>query len=519
MSVDVDTLEQYRHWKPEVQAKALAMLEERAKSEWKPFYCKNRTCTGAPHIIAPDGAPCIEDRPAHRFEEIEPGTFACAVCATGGVAVDSWTFRHARPDQRPPAWQEEWLTWLLRGGRGSGKTRTGSEVAIRATKIAPRIALVAATGSALRATMIEGESGILACAPPDQRPEWYPTRKLLKFPNGAEMQGFSAEEPDRLRGPQHHFAWLDEPGHFPLIEEVWYNLLMGLRLGKNPKIVATSTPKPTKWLKELLADPLTIDTRVSTMANIDNLAPTFQRTVISRFANTRLGRQELEGELLEDVEGALWNNGIIEHVDDLPEDSFERIVVAVDPAGTANAKSDETGIVVVARLNGHFYVLADYTGKYSPDGWASEVHKRARQFRADAIVVERTYGQDMVKRVMETSSYKSDARLITVDSRRGKALRAEPVVALYEQGRVFHTGERGVLVKLEEEMTQWVPGKGASPNRVDALVHGLTELNQGAQVVTVASPAALTQSRRAPASAYLGPRRGVRRTPAILRRR
>jgi phage terminase large subunit-like protein len=350
--------------------------------------------------------------------------------------------------------------------------------------------------------MVEGESGILATSPPGQRPEWEPSKKLLTWPNGCKAQGYSAEEPDRLRGQNSGFVWADEPAHWTLVQESWDNMLFGLRKGDYPKIVATSTPKPTEWVKETLKDEYTVDRRVSTYANMSNLSPVFQRIVIGRFEDTRAGRQELHGEVLEDVEGSLWKYGMLNHVAEVDIEEMAKIVVAVDPAGTANKKSDETGIIVVAL--GHdknFYVLADYTGKYSPEGWGSLANKQYHEWHANEIVPERNYGEDMVTFVLENTVGKHNRDLMPtikpVQSRRGKDIRAEPVVTLYEKRRVFHVGERGTFQKLEDEQTSWVPGHGASPNRVDALVHGITRLARGGGMgSSIANPRELLKGMR-----------------------
>jgi phage terminase large subunit-like protein len=464
LPVDVEA---FKNWKPEAQQKALELLRQHEGATWRPFYCPNLTCDGKPH--------------------------------------GEWDWEHARPDQRPPRWRDDWLTLLLSGGRGSGKTRTGSEITHRVTNITPRITLLAATGPDLRDTMVEGVSGVLATSPPGKRPLWEPSKKKLTWPNGCIGQGFSAEEPDRLRGPQSGFTWADEPAHYPLINEVWDNMLFGLRIGKNPKVIATSTPKPTKWMRALINDPLTVVHRVSTYENLNNLADTFKRTILDRYEGTRLGKQELHGEVLEDVEGALWAWDMYEWVEEAPH--LIRIVVAVDPAGTANKKSDETGIVVLGIGEDKcIYVLADYTGRYSPGQWGDKVIDAYVEFSADDIVAEKNYGGEMVAHVIETSAEKRGVpigRPKLVDSRRGKALRAEPIVALYEKKRVKHVGKRGDLAMLEDEQTTWVPGEGDSPNRVDACVHGATALAHRVMPSTVADPNKLLSDRRAPTNRHL----------------
>jgi phage terminase large subunit-like protein len=446
-------LDAWQQWKPEAQQAALDLLNERMRSTWKPFYCLNVDCDGAPH--------------------------------------DDWDWNHARADQRPPRWTDDWLTLLLSGGRGSGKTRTGSEITHRVTGRVPRITLVAATGPDLRDTMVEGVSGILATSAPGQRPLWEPSKKKLTWPNGCIALGFSAEEPDRLRGPQAGFAWADEPAHYPLAQHVWDNLLFGLRMkdGLKPKVVATSTPKPTKFVKDLHNNPSTVVHRVSTYANLDNLADTFKQTILDRYEGTRLGRQELHGEILADVEGALWTWDLFDWVDEAP--ALVRIVVGVDPAGTANQRSDETGILVCGiSADQHLYVLDDSSGRYSPGAWGAKANGCYDTFSADAIVPEKNYGADMVRFTLENSGY-SGARILPVDSRRGKAIRAEPIVALYEKGRVHHVGRQGDLSELEDELCTWVPGQGDSPNRLDALVHALTHLARRHAPAQVADPSTL----------------------------
>jgi phage terminase large subunit-like protein len=359
----------YRHWKPEYQQRALGLLQERRNAKWRPFFCPDPTCRGQAHVTPGQ----VRDCPlpfGHEWHEIE-GAWFCDPergCGVPGIPEDGWLWTHARVDQRPPSWKQRWRTWLSAGGRGSGKTRTGSEITHKVTEKTDHIILVAPTGPDIRETLVEGESGILATSPPGKRPTWEPTRKRLVWPNGAIARGFSAEEPDRLRGPQSGFIWMDEAAHYDAIDDVWDNALFGMRLGNPSHVLVTSTPKPTKWLKALMQDPLTIHRKVSTYANLANLDPGYRELVISKYEGTRTGLQELYGELLEDVEGALWKGEMLLVAREMPH-HFDRIVVAVDPAGTANRKSDETGIVVVGWADGKAYVLADYSGKYSPKGW------------------------------------------------------------------------------------------------------------------------------------------------------
>ena len=454
--------EAFRNWNLNSQEQAAAALRKVAAGGWHPFFCpwgKAGTCDGRPHgPCAPDPAP--------------------------------WDFPHARADQHPP--RGAWLTWLLRGGRGSGKTRTGSEWTHRRTKVSPRIAIVAPTGPDARDIMIEGESGLLATAPPGGMPQWEPSKRKLTWPNGALGSVYSGEEPDRLRGPEHYDCWIDEPAHTDLIEAVWDNLVLGLRLGPAPRICATTTPKPSPWIKALVKDPSTVSIVTSTYANLENLAPTWRAQVLARYEGTRKGRQELLGEILEDVEGAMWKPEMIEDhriivgpiISGVPP--LERIVVGADPAGTVSRRSDETGIIVAGRDEaGELYVLADHSGRYSPQGWATQIGVAYDGHDADRAVVEKNYGGDMVRTTL--ASVRPDIAVTEVTSRRGKALRADPIAALYEQGRVHHVG---VFNELEDQMTSWVLGE-PSPDRLDALVHALTHLSVRRQPSEVAVPSSL----------------------------
>jgi phage terminase large subunit-like protein len=476
--------ERWRRWSPKAQEQAVGLLVEakRAAQRWRPWYCPDLSCDGKPH--------------------------------------GEWNWKHCRADQRPPQWA--WFVWLLRGGRGSGKTRSGSEFSRKMTERTHRIAIIGMTTGSIRETLIEGESGILATSPPGQRPDWEPSKHRLTWPNGCIGTTYSAEEPDRLRGPEHGYAWLDEPGHYPLIEDVWSNLLLGLRLGDDPRICATSTPRTTKWMRELIADETTADVQVSTYANLDNLAPTFRKTVLDRYEGTRLGRQELHGELLEDVEGALWNYDIIEpyRLKVVPG-QLDRVVIGIDPAGTANRRSDETGIVAVGKIDKHLYVLADRTGKYSPHGWASAAIRLHEQLGADAVVVETNFGGDLVTTNLRNTPGGERLRISTVHSRRGKRLRAEPVVGIYEQGRAHHiTGDGDVnqLELLETEQTTWVPDESDSPNRLDAVVHAATDLMGLGGPVEIATPSNGRPDGAASGDGGSHPLRGPTHTSAGTRR-
>jgi phage terminase large subunit-like protein len=478
--------DQWKHWTPAAQEKAVEALKQRSSETWRPFYCPNPHCDGNHHIDT-ESPVCAKTGRLHVWAETD-SRWQCVDCGAAGTPRDRWLWRHAREDQRPPG--GDWLTWFIRGGRGGGKTRTGSEWTNRMVRVAPRFALIGPTGTSVRDVMVEGESGILATSRPEQRPAWEPSKRKLTWPNGAIAHTYSGEEPDRLRGPQHHAAWIDEPAHIPLIDDVWSNLLFGLRLGTRPRICATTTPLPSKWVKELMADPMTVSVAASTYANLANLAPQFAATILRRYEGTRKGKQEIYGEVLADVEGALWSFEDIERHRILDAQfaplHYDRIVVAIDPAGSIKRKADETGLVVVAVSGTDYYVLEDASGKYSPNAWATRAVNLMEKWSADCLIVERNYGGDMVRTTLENAD--QQARIVEVTSRRGKVIRADPVVALYERGLVHHVGAE--LSDLEDQLLGWVPGTD-SPDRLDALVHGITDLAKIVEPAAVADPRSL----------------------------
>jgi len=376
----------------------------------------------------------------------------------------------ARPEQVAPA--GDWTTWLYMAGRGAGKTRAGSEwVHEQIDAGCRRIALVGATAADVRDVMVEGESGILATARPGMRPVYEPSRRRLTWPNGAIATTYSAEEPERLRGPQHDAAWADELGAWRY-SETWDMLMFGLRLGQRPQALVTTTPRPTALVRAILANPSSVLTRGTTYDNRDNLAPSFFDAIITRYEGTRLGRQELMGELIDDVPGALWT---MRQLDDLrvqQAPDMARVIVAVDPAATSGPESDETGIVVVGiGVDGHGYVLDDRSCRMSPDGWARRAAQAYHEFEADRLVVEDNQGGEMVEFTLGTVDGTVPVKRIR--AARGKRLRAEPVAALYEQGRVHHVGG---LPQLEDQMGSFTGDGGEHDDRVDALVHALTEV-------------------------------------------
>jgi phage terminase large subunit-like protein len=385
----------------------------------------------------------------------------------------------ARPNQLPPpgVW---WLIWLLLAGRGFGKTRTLSEWVCEqvASERAGRIALVAATAADARDVLVEGPSGILAVAPPGFRPIYEPSKRRLTWSNGAIATTFSAEEPDRLRGPQHDAAVCDEMASWSY-PETWDMLQFGLRLGRSPRCLVATTPRPTKLIRELLAREGrdVVVTRGSTYENRANLAPGYFEQVIRKYEGTRLGRQELNAELLDDTPGALWSHTIIDAARMAAAPSLQRVVVAIDPAVTSGEDADETGIVVVGKDNsGHGYVLADTSGRYQPIEWAKTAIATYRTHYADRIVAEVNNGGDMVENTLRMVD--PNVPFTAVRASRGKVTRAEPVSALYEQGRMHHIG---TFPQLEDQMTNFTSdfdrqAAGYSPDRVDALVWAATEL-------------------------------------------
>ncbi len=391
------------------------------------------------------------------------------------------------PHQLPPA--GDWRAWVILGGRGAGKTRAGAEwVRSRVEGALPtdpgpckRVALVGETQDQVREVMIFGDSGIMACSPPDRRPVWLASRKRLEWPNGAVASVHSAFDPEGLRGPQFDAAWVDELAKWKKAEATWDQLQFALRLGDHPQVCVTTTPRNVDVLKRLLALPSTVQTHAPTEANRANLAASFLEEVQARYAGTRLGQQELDGVLLSDIDGALWTTDMLEAArrDVAPE--LDRIIVAVDPATTSGASSDECGIIVAGACtqgppqDWQAWVLADATVRgASPTAWAEATIRVFEGHKAERVVAEVNQGGELVETVLR--SVDPLVPFQAVHASRGKAARAEPVAALYEQGRVHHL--RG-LGALEEQMVQMTPrgyaGAG-SPDRLDALVWALHAL-------------------------------------------
>jgi phage terminase large subunit-like protein len=420
---------------------------------------------------------------------------AALASLTGAQCTDLlWDWRFwARPSQLPPP--GDWLTWLVLAGRGFGKTRCGSEwvrsIVCGSTPLAGgehhRVAIVAETAADARDVMVEGDSGILAVHPMDFRPLYEPSKRRLTWPNGAVATLYNGTEPDQLRGPQHDAALVDELAKYAHARETWDMLQFGLRLGEKPRQVVTTTPRPIPLLKEIVASPLTVISRGSTRENAVNLAPSFMARIVAQYEGTRLGRQELEAEILDDLPGALWWRALFDpneetghkgRVDTAPD--LVRVIVAVDPSGTRGDSDDGDwiGIVVAGKgVDGRGYVLADRSCKLSPDGWGRRAVNAYHEFNADRIVAERNFGGAMVEHVIRTIDRKAAYREVTAS--RGKIVRAEPVAGLYEQGKISHVGP---FPELEDQLCSMAPdgyaGEG-SPDRADALVWALTELMLG----------------------------------------
>jgi len=392
----------------------------------------------------------------------------------------------ARPNQLAPG--GDWLTWVVLAGRGFGKTRCGCEwvrsIACGSTPLSAgthrRIALVAETAADARDVLVEGESGLLAVHPPAFRPTYEPSKRRITWPNGAVATLYNATEPDQLRGPQHDAALCDELAKWRYAQETWDMLQFGLRLGDDPRQVVTTTPRPIPLLKQLIKAETTRVTSGSTMDNRSNLAASFLKSIVDKYAGTRLGRQELSAEILDDVPDALWTRAALDRDRRKPDQvpPLRRVVVAIDPAAKKNEVVEDgaaTGIVVAGvGEDGRGYVLDDATCRESPNGWARKAIACFDRYEGDCVVGEINNGGDMVastiRAVRPTVPFKE------VTASRGKWVRAEPIAALYEQGRISHVG---TFAALEDEMVNFGPNGmvgDASPDRVDSLVWALTEL-------------------------------------------
>lgn len=400
--------------------------------------------------------------------------------------LTDWEFV-ARRDQWPPDLTSAglpWRVWLILGGRGAGKTRAGAEwvkgLALGRPQFCARpiarIALVGETAADVRDVMIEGVSGLLAVHGKRDRPRWESSRRRLVWDSGVVAQAFSAEDPESLRGPQFHAAWCDELAKWRYARETWDMLQFGLRLGDWPRQLVTTTPRPMPLLRELIAHPATVLTRALTRENAANLAPSFLESVIAQYAGTRLGRQELDGEIVDARKDALWTRDMLEAARIAEAPPLARIVVAVDPPASSSKRADNCGIVAAgADATGVLHVLADATLEAArPAQWARAAIALYHKHSADALVAEVNQGGEMVRAVLNEAD--PAAPVTMVRATRGKYLRAAPVAQLYEQGRVRHVG---AFPALEDEMCDFgLDGlsSGRSPDRLDALVWAITAL-------------------------------------------
>jgi phage terminase large subunit-like protein len=385
----------------------------------------------------------------------------------------------ARENQLCPA--GDWYIWLIMAGRGYGKTRTGAEMTRIAAHTMPgcHIALVAETAADARDVMVEGpDSGLLAISPPWFYPKYEPSKRRLTWPNGSYATTYSGDEPDQLRGPQHHFAWPDELAKWKYPQDAWDNLEFGLRLGKRPRAVVTTTPRPIPIIKQMVQDEQVHVTTGSTYENMHNLAATFIHRVVKKYEGTRLGRQELHAHLLDDNPNALWNRATIEKLRVTKAPPLQRVAGGVDP--TATSTGDEAGIIYAGvapcSCKGHeelhAFVIDDRSTAGSPSTWATAVVTGYHLHRADRVIGETNNGGEMVELTIRTVPNAKNVSYKGIHASRGKYTRAEPVAALYEQGKVHHVG---MFALLEDEMCSWVPGED-SPNRMDGLVWVLTYL-------------------------------------------
>jgi len=407
-----------------------------------------------------------------------------------------WTHQLARTEQIPTD-NEDWNTWLFLAGRGAGKTRTAAEwLAWKAiSNESTRWAIVAPTHADARDTCVEGESGILNILKEfGVLKDYNRSISEIFLTNRSRIKLFSGEEPDRLRGPQFHGGWFDELAAFKR-PDAWDQYQFGARLGQHPQTIVTTTPRPTKLIKDLVDREGVRVVRGSTFDNAKNLATSALAELKLRYENTRLGRQELYGEILDTVEGALWTREMIERarVTDIPP--LIRIVVAIDPAVTNNSNSDETGIVAAGiTSDNHYYVLSDKSLRASPDAWARQAVNLYHDLGADKIIAETNNGGDMVTLLIKQVDHNAPVKKVTAT--RGKQLRAEPISSLYEQGRVHH---HGYFAELETQMCEWTPISNESPDRLDALVWAITELNSGSSsMMSLAAMADFCPSCRMP---------------------
>ena len=397
--------------------------------------------------------------------------------------LDTWEF-WARPTQLEPA--GDWRTWLIKSGRGGGKNWTGSQWVKRRVESGEgrRIGLVARTAADYRDVVVQGDSGIIAAYKRQDPPIWYPSKRELVWSNGAVAKCYSSEKPDQARGPQHDTLLCDEFASWKYLDEMWMNLRMGLRLGTNPRACLITTPRPIQLLRDMINDPDVHVTTYHTFDNSANLAASFLAEMKKSFAGTSKGRQELEGEILDEAEGALWRRAWFRHVDTAP--SLHTTIVAVDPSTSETGSGNEAGIIVMGASNdGHSihggpyaYVLADRSVRGSPETWARQVVNAYHEFGANLIVAEKNQGGGMVRTTLRTIDPNVPIEL--VHASKGKRTRAEPVSMLTEQGRIYLVQDE--FRELVDQCCNWIPSEGDSPDRLDAFVWGVTKLIMNTQI-------------------------------------
>lgn len=378
----------------------------------------------------------------------------------------------ARPNQLPP--DGDWMIWLILAGRGFGKTRMGAEtvkmwVESNAYK---RIALISTSVQEARSIMVEGESGLLNLFPSYKKVKYFSSKNYLQFHNGAKAFLYGGDFYEKLRGPQFDAVWIDEFAKFKHYQETWDQILFSLRLGQDPKIIITTTPKPIPLLRNLMHSPQVVITKGSTFENTANLSKRYIEQMKEQYEGTRLGLQELHAELLTSEEGALWTSELIQYKPFNPSTPFQRIIIAIDPATTNHAHSDETGIIVAGIdefRNG--YVLEDLSGKFSPHDWGKRVIQAYWHYKADRVVAEVNKGGDLVEKILKSLDPSVSYR--PVRATRGKITRAEPIAALYEQKKIFHTK---AFPLLEQQLCHYTSSTKKSPDRLDALVWAFTDL-------------------------------------------
>ena len=383
-----------------------------------------------------------------------------------------WWDLWARPAQLPPP--EPWRVWCILAGRGFGKTRTGAEWVREQVRRYPLVNIIGPTADDARDVMVRGESGISAICPPRERPQYVKSERRLDWPNGAETLIFTADEPDRLRGKQSMKIWADELAAWRYAQEAWDMAMFGLRLGDNPQALVTTTPRPIAVVRDLIARDGrdVVITRGTSYDNRDNLAPAFFDDIIRKYEGTRLGRQELNAELLDDIPGALWTRALIRvvHPDAVPD--IRRLVIGIYPAGTSDEGADETGILVCGvGVDGQGYVLADRSARLSPDGWARRAIAAFDEYDADRVVAETNYGGDMVLSTLRTIRRDLPATKVTASAGQTATGRADRGTVRARAGRFTWC-----LSRTRDQMCGWTPGDGTSPDRMDALVWAMTDL-------------------------------------------